>query len=118
MEAARALRFEFADGVYLVDLAPIGDPTYVLPTVAQALAQPTPAGPALSEALADALRERHLLLVLDGFERVLGAAPTVAALLAACPGLSVLATSRVPLRVRAERRYELTDFVAGGSVKP
>jgi DNA-binding SARP family transcriptional activator len=98
LEAARALRFAFADGVWLVELAPLDDPTQVLPLIAQTLAES-------GDALAASLRERHLLLVLDGFEHVLDAAPAVAALLAACPMIGVLATSRAPLRVRAERRY-------------
>jgi DNA-binding SARP family transcriptional activator len=102
LAAAHSLRFEFADGVYLVELAPLDDPAQVLPSIAQALGQPA------ADALAAHLRERHLLLVLDGFERVLEAAPAVAALLAACPMISVLATSRAPLRVRAERRYYVT----------
>jgi predicted ATPase len=86
--------------VWLIELAPLDDPAQVLPLIAQTLAEPI-------DALAASLRERHLLLVLDGFERVLDAAPAVAALLAACPMISVLATSRAPLRVRAERRYDL-----------
>jgi DNA-binding SARP family transcriptional activator len=108
LEAARALRFEFADGVYLVDLALVVDPAHALPAIAEVLSQPAPAGPAPIEALAAHLRERHLLLILDGFEQVLDAAPAIAALLAACPEISVLATSREPLRVRAERQYDLT----------
>ncbi len=103
LEAARAMRFEFADGAYLVELAPLDDPAQVLPAIARTLAAP-------SNALAASLRERHLLLVLDGFERVLDAAPEIAALLVACPALSVLATSQLPLRVRAERRYYVTAF--------
>jgi hypothetical protein len=102
LEAARALRFEFSDGVYLVELAPVVDPAHVLPAIAEVLSQQAPI-----ETLAAYLRERHLLLVLDGFEHVLDAAPAVAGLLSACPELSVLATSREPLRVRAERRYYL-----------
>jgi DNA-binding SARP family transcriptional activator len=102
LAVARALRFAFADGVFLVELAPLDDPAQVLPAIAQALAEP-------SDALEAALRERHLLLVLDGFDQVLEAAPAVAALLAACPAISVLATSRAPLRVRAERRYYLME---------
>jgi predicted ATPase len=48
------------------------------------------------------LRDKQLLLALDNFEHVAEAAPEVAELLGACPGLSVLATSRAPLKVRGE----------------
>jgi DNA-binding SARP family transcriptional activator len=108
LEAARALRFEFADGVFMVDLTPLADPAQVLPTIAQVVAVSTPARLTSIQNLAAYLRERHLLLMLDGFERVLDAAPAIAALLAACPEISVLATSHAPLRVRAERRYYLS----------
>jgi predicted ATPase len=59
----------------------------------------------LDESLKDYLHERRLLLVLDNFEQVLGAAPAVTELLAAAPGLKVLATSRTPLRLYGEHVY-------------
>ncbi len=59
----------------------------------------------MAEQLAAALAERELLLVLDNVEQVVEAAPQIAALLAAAPRLTVLATSRVPLRLSAERRF-------------
>jgi predicted ATPase len=57
------------------------------------------------EALIDQLRHKKLLLVLDNLERLLEAAPEVAALVVGCPGLTVLPTSRAPLRVRGEIEY-------------
>ena len=59
----------------------------------------------LDEGLKDYLRERRLLLVLDNFEQVLGAAPTVTELLAAAPGVKVLATSRAPLGLYGEHVF-------------
>jgi non-specific serine/threonine protein kinase len=93
---------EFADGVTLVDLAPVRDPALVLPSIAQALGVRDTGERPLSEALAASLKPRQLLLLLDNCEQIVEAAPDVAALLAACPALQVLATSRAPLRVRGE----------------
>src|SRR5262249_5263019 len=63
------------------------------------------AGKTVLEELKDRIGDRRLLLVLDNFEQVAGAAPTVAALLGSCPALSVLITSRVLLRLRGERVF-------------
>ena len=62
-------------------------------------------GRPLREALATFLRGRRLLLVLDNFEQVVAAAPSVTALLAACPDLKVLVTSRIALRVLGEQEF-------------
>jgi predicted ATPase/transcriptional regulator with XRE-family HTH domain len=100
--AARALDV-FEDGALFVDLSPIGDPALVLATVAQALRVRTVPDQSLVARLASSLQGRHLLLLLDNFEQVLDAATAVGDLLAASPGLSVLATSRAALRVRWEQ---------------
>jgi predicted ATPase/DNA-binding CsgD family transcriptional regulator len=93
----------FADGVAFVALAPLAEPAYVAGTVAAALRVPGLAGRPPEEALRDHLRGRAVLLVLDNCEHVLaGAAPLVAGLLAACPGVRVLATSRAVLRLAGE----------------
>ena len=64
----------------------------------------------LAEGVIEHLRERRLLLVLDNFEQLLDAAPFVAELLAAAPRLWILATSRAPLRLAAEREYPVPPF--------
>jgi predicted ATPase len=105
VDAGRALLGDFRDGVFVVDLSPLSDPELIASPVAQALGVlETPVGP-LSDALARHLADRRLLLVLDNFEHLLEGAPLVAKLLAAAPGLKVLATSRAPLRLSAEREY-------------
>jgi non-specific serine/threonine protein kinase len=115
LEAADTLRDQYADGVYFVGLAPISDPRLVASTIAQVfgLAQDGRLPPL--EGLKRHLSDRHLLLILDNFEQVLGAAVDIAELLAACPRLHVLATSRAPLRLLAERELpvpplELPNF--------
>jgi non-specific serine/threonine protein kinase len=93
---------DFSDGVVYVDLSPVRDPAFVLPTVARALGVREGAERPLPEVLAAYLLPRRLLLVLDNYEHVLAAAAPVGDLLAACPGLQVLAASRAPLRLRGE----------------
>jgi hypothetical protein len=64
----------------------------------------------LTEVLTAHLRDRRLLLVLDNFEQVLDAAPLVADLLAACPHLTVLVTSRAALRVGGEQEFPVPSL--------
>ena len=105
LQVAADLRTEFGSGVAFVPLAAIRDSALVLPAVAQALGVREIPGRPPDDALAVALRGRRMLLVLDNFEQVVSAAPAVGRLLAACPELRILATSRVPLRLSSEQRY-------------
>jgi len=105
LHAAHAAQERFADGAAFVDLTPLRDPALVLPAIAQALGLTAQGSRPAAGVLAAHLRDRHLLVVLDNCEQVAEAAPEVAALRAACPGLRVLATSRVALRVRGEQVY-------------
>ncbi len=102
LTAAAQMTDHFPDGVVLIDLAPIREPLLVLPTIALALGLSDIGSRPLPERLRDYLRERSLLLVLDNFEQVLPAASALADMLASCPELSLLVTSRVPLRLRWE----------------
>jgi predicted ATPase len=102
---AREAAERFSEGAAFVGLAPLVDPTLVLPTIVRTLGLREVEGRAPGETLVDHLREKSLLLVLDNFEHLLEAAPEVAELIEACPNLVVVATSRAPLRVRGEREY-------------
>ena len=102
IDAARDAARLFPDGVVFVALAPAGDPIFVVPTVAQSLGLREVADQTPREALHAYLREKRLLLVLDNFEHLLEAASEVASLIETCPKLSVLVTSRAPLRARGE----------------
>jgi len=93
----------YPDGVFFVDLSALTEPHLVMPTIAATLGVRETAGEPLREIVIRHLRERLLLLVLDNCEQVLEGASDIAALLAACPHLSILATSREPLHIRAER---------------
>jgi predicted ATPase/class 3 adenylate cyclase/DNA-binding CsgD family transcriptional regulator len=105
LQVAAELSESFADGVFFVDLAPLRDPSLVLSTIAQTIGIQDAAGQLLLERLAEVLQQKQLLLLLDNFEQVLGAARQVADLLSACPSLKVLVTSRERLHVRAEHEY-------------
>lgn len=105
--AALAEHATFTDGVSFVDLSAIRERTMVLPAVARALRAADTSGESLVDTLKEFLRPRRLLLVLDNFEQVLSAAADVGALLAEAPGLTVLVTSREPLRLRWERTLPL-----------
>ena len=95
----------FEDGVEFVPLASLPDPAMVLPTIAQALGLPEVGGRDPFEALREYLQGRHLLLVLDNFEHLLSAGPRLVDLLACCPRLVLLVTSRFALRLSGEQEY-------------
>ena len=117
LAAAHALRHDFADGVFFVELAPLGDPALVADAIAQTLGVKEQPNQPIRAALRTRLRTRHTLLVLDNFEHVVAAAPLVAELLAACPALTVLATSRVPLNIRAEQPLALEPLAEADAVQ-
>jgi predicted ATPase len=104
IEAARQLGPRFPDGVRFVDLAAVAAADLVAPAIAGGLGLNTSAGQ-LTADLQAYLRPRRLLLALDNFEQVIGAAPLLAGLLAAARGLVVLATSRSVLRLSGEHEF-------------
>jgi predicted ATPase/class 3 adenylate cyclase len=97
----------FTDGVFLVDLSPVGDPALVPSAIAEAVWVREQPGRELLDSLADHLRDRDLLLVLDNFEQVAEAAAVVDRLLGAAPRIRILATSRVPLHLSGEQEYQV-----------
>jgi predicted ATPase/DNA-binding XRE family transcriptional regulator len=107
LEVGDHLSGTFSDGAVFVDLTPLRDAEFVLPTIAGALGVRERPGQPLLDTLSRFLAPKHLLLLLDNCEQVLGAAPQIATLVAACPRLSVLATSRAALRVRGEHEVPI-----------
>ena len=105
LQVAAELLDEFEDSVFFVALAPITDPALVASAIAEPLGVVEAWDQPLEEGLKDYLGGKELLLVLDNFEQVLGGVPLVGNLLAACPKLKVLATSRSVLRVYGEQEY-------------
>src|SRR5215212_6590499 len=97
LQAAADLLEDFRDGVFLAQLATLTEAELFFSAVAETFGVKETGEQALDESVKDYLRERRLLLVLDNFEQVLGAAPAVSEVLSAAAGLKVLATSRAPL---------------------
>jgi predicted ATPase/DNA-binding CsgD family transcriptional regulator len=110
LAVAARLAPDFPDRVYFVPLAPISDPAQVLPAVAQALEIKELPGKSIAESLHAYLGGRQMLLVLDNFEQVVDAATGVAGLLAHCPNLKVLVTSREVLRLRSEHEFQVPSL--------
>jgi len=109
LEVAAELLPAFEDGAWFVDLSSVRDPTLVEPAIAAALG-------AAGE-LADHLKDRELLLVLDNLEQVVAAAPNIGRLVDVCSRLTVVATSREPLRLRAEIEYPVLPLAEAPAVE-
>src|SRR5579885_585768 len=105
LEVAHEMQKHFTDGVCFVSLAPLRDAAMVVPTIAQALGLHGSSTRPSLEYLKSFLQDKHVLLVLDNFEQVVAAAPALVDLLAACPHLKLLVTSREVLHVRGERTF-------------
>ncbi|WP_230984614.1 ATP-binding protein [Microbispora oryzae] len=97
---------DYSDGVWFVDLVPVADPDLIATAVAGAVGLGEQPGRDMTESVVAALADRHALLVLDNCEHVVdGVAPLLERLLAGCPRVTVLATSRARLMVPFERVY-------------
>jgi predicted ATPase len=99
LQAAAEVTESFPDGVYWVALASLRDAPLVLEQAAKALGA--------KDTLAEHVSDKRLLCLFDNFEHVVDAAPALADLLARCPNLTLLVTSRRPLRLSGEREYEV-----------
>jgi predicted ATPase len=100
----------FIDGVFFVNLAPIREPEFVIPIIAQALEIKEVVERPLLEELKASLRAKQLLLVLDNFEQIMSASEHVTSLLLACSEMKILVTSRAVLHVQAEHEFAVTHL--------
>ena len=116
VEVARAAAPSFAGGAHFVALAGVADPGELLPALARALHAPGTPGEPLAGVVARRLRRRPVLLVLDNLEQLVAGAGVLADLLERCPDLTVLATSREPLRLHAERVHVVEPLDDDGAV--
>jgi predicted ATPase len=105
IQIAANLLKEFTDGVFMVNLAPITKPDLVTMTIAQTMGIPEIGDQPLPASLKDYLRDRKILLLLDNFEQVIGAAAAVAELLSVAARLNILVTSRAALRISGEYEF-------------
>jgi predicted ATPase/DNA-binding XRE family transcriptional regulator len=115
LEATRDAAGLFPNGIAFVALAPLNDGKLVVPTIVSSLEVREANGQQPRQALHAYLRDKRLLLLLDNFEHLLEAAPEVEDLVEACPNLTMLATSRAPLRIRGEREYPVMPLALPAS---
>ena len=113
LQVAAASADQFPGGIFFVALEPVRDATMVIPRIASALGILQAGGRPLLELVVEWLADRTALLVLDNFEQVVAAAPDIAALMRGAPGLSLIVTSRIVLRVSGEQ-----EFPVGGLASP
>ena len=112
LEATRSAARDFADGVCFVPLASLTQPELVPNAIAQALGLDQSRGQPIVDALKAHFVDRELLLVLDNLEHLLEATPLATELLAAAPGLMILATSRTHLSLYGETEYAVPPLSA------
>jgi predicted ATPase/class 3 adenylate cyclase len=105
LRLARTVAGSYPDGAAFIALASLSEPRLVASTIRQSLGLSEQHGRSAVETIADGIVGREMLLVLDNFEQVAAAALEVAELLAAVPGLTVIATSRVPLHISGEQEF-------------
>ena len=110
LAAAEELAGEYADGAHFVDLAPVAEPELVIEAVARALGVTETGTQPAFDVLVEVVRDRAVLIVTDNFEHLLSAAAMLAELITAAPGVKVLATSRTPLHLAAEREYPIVPL--------
>lgn len=106
LQVAAQLTERFPGGVFFISLAAITDPELVLPTVARSLG----VNAATEKSLHAYVAKKKLLLLIDNCEHVIAAAPELAALLVAAPGVKLLVTSREPLHLTAEHVYPVSPL--------
>jgi predicted ATPase/DNA-binding CsgD family transcriptional regulator len=110
-EVAKQVADRYADGVWLVEMAPLADPAQLASVVAAALGVRVQPGMSPADAVAEVLARQQLLLVLDNCEHVIGAAAKLCAgLLLRVDDVRILVTSRESLRVAGEARYRLAPL--------
>jgi non-specific serine/threonine protein kinase len=116
LEVARQVVLRFPDGAWLAELAPLGEPSLVAQTVASVFDVRQAPNRSLVESLADQLRHRRTLLLLDNCEHMIEAAAELAeTLLRAAPGLTILATSREALGIDGETRWRVPSLAVPDS---
>jgi predicted ATPase len=117
LQTAHELADAFDGGAYFVDLSPLTDPELVPDAIAGVLELSPQRDEPVAAAMQAFLGTRRVLLLLDNFEVVDAAAPLVSELLRAAPGLTVLVTSRIPLRLSGEHQYRVEPLPLADAVQ-
>jgi predicted ATPase len=110
VELGRRLAPQFLDGVSFVAMADVRDPMEFMPSIAASLDVKETEERTLAQGVAELIADKRALLLLDNLEQLVAAAPDVTSLVARCPGLRIVATSRTPLRISAEQVYPLSTL--------
>ena len=105
LQVAADMIEHYKHGAFFVDLAVVQDPGLMLPMIGKTLKIRETGGQPLSEILKDFLADRHMLLVLDNFEQIMGAELQLVPLMSQCPGVGFLVTSRESLHIRGEKVF-------------
>ncbi len=111
LEVSHMIASSFDDGVVFVALGAVTSANLVVPAIAHALGVHTLLGQTALDSLESALQDKRLLLVLDNFEHVAAASSSIGELLAYAPALTLLVTSRAPLRVRGENEIAVPPLM-------
>jgi predicted ATPase/DNA-binding CsgD family transcriptional regulator len=109
IEIARTVADFFSDRIWFVDLSPIRDTEQVIPAIAQVMGVPGQSA-TVQALLVMLVPQAGALLLIDNFEQVVDAAPSIAELLKGAPGLKALVTSREPLKIGGEREYPIAPL--------
>lgn len=118
IELARASEADFPDGTWFVPLDAVADPDLVGSAIATGLGLIESPGLSAMDRLISFLGDRRVLLVIDNFEQVLAAAPFLGGMTLAAGGLTMLVTSRAPLRLSIEQEYPVAPLAVPGPVDP
>ncbi len=110
IQVAREMRNQFVDGVCFISLGTVKEPALVIPTIARELGIQESGKLPLGELVKRTLRDKQLLLLLDSFEQIMSEASFVEELLACCPDLKVLVTSRAVLHLQAEYEFPVSPL--------
>ncbi|GAC1357097.1 MAG: hypothetical protein NVS4B11_29500 [Ktedonobacteraceae bacterium] len=106
---------DFADGIFFISFASVQNPNMVVSTIVQVLEVKGEDKQPLFDLLKNSIGNKQLLLLLDNFEQVIVAASQVAELVAACPQLKIIVTSREVLRIRCEHPFALVPLALPSS---
>lgn len=117
LHLAEELANDFDDGVFLVSLAPMRDAGQALAVATRALGLREESGITPLQQAIDYLRERQVMLILDNAEHLMAMTSEISALLASCPRLRMMITSRQPLRIRGEQEVPMTPLEVEAAVR-
>lgn len=108
---------DYRDGAWFVGLSDVTDAELIVPTICHALGLVDQPGVTPTQRLGEWLKERELLLLLDNLEQLVDGVAPLGELLAGCPGLRLLVTSREPLRLSGEQQYEVPELDRAAAVE-